>query len=387
MKQSADRGADMLNSQALEAGLYALATPIAVLICFTLRHLELPPVLPGTSCTNHECQLLLGTAFALSQLATILHFVILFGAIPLIRSLRSRIRNRAVDEGKHDPEFSLVDMSFGSILSNRLMEGLLLLVFAFPCTILIAWIIRFQMFAHEDQIAWNIASIASILFLSSTVMIAMLVIAAATDPTFSNHLQFQSIMVVFLVLLVKSTFGKVIYAFSSTTNWGQMDNHLYDNFLKIMNTSVGTIGGHHFELLLCSMYSLLPIFVVVGAMKTYETIVGSSKLFWKNIISNSGKTEYDEKFLCAVDILTLRFRVPRILFAAEFGFICWFAWYAFVTCSSDDVIIPYLAGLFFLSIYSRCRAVSPSALRAYSAVIENDLLLQPDFQSIHTKLE
>lgn len=387
LKQSADHGADMLNSHALEAGLYTLANPIAVLICFTLRHLELPPVLPGTSCNNHECQLLLGTAFVLSQLATILHFIILFGAIPLIRSLRSRIWKRAVHEGKDDPEFPLTDKSFGSILSKRLMEELLLLMFAFPCTIVITWIIRFSMSAHGDQIAWNVTSIASILFLSSTIIISMLVIAAATDPTFSNHLQLQSIMVIFLVLLVKSTFGKVLYAFSSTSNWGQLDNHLYDNFLKIIKTSDGTIGGHHFELLLCTMYSLLPIFVVVGAMKTYETILGSSKLFWKNFISKNGKSEHDEKFVCAIDNLSLRFRVPRILFAAEFGFICWYAWYAFVSCSSDEVIIPYLAGLFFLSIYSRCRAVSPSALRAYSAVLEKDLLLQPDFQTHHTKLE
>ncbi|KAL7468890.1 hypothetical protein ACHAXS_009137 [Conticribra weissflogii] len=370
-----------------EAGLSAVATLITVFLCFFLRQLEFSRILPGKSCNNHECQLLFGTVFVLTQLATAFHFIILYGAIPFIRTLRLWMRKRVLNKGNYERECPPMDLSFGSIMSCRLMEGSRLLTFVFPCTFLTVWIIRMFMLAHGDQIAWNSTSAASFLFLSSNFVIAIVIIAAATDPTFSHHRQFQSIMIAFLVLLVKSTFGKVLYAFSSTTNWGQMDNHLYDNFLKAMNTAVGTVGGHHYELLLCSIFSLIPIFTVVEAMKTYVTIVGNSKLLWENIVTKNSTSEPDEKLLCAVDILSSRFCVPRILSAAEFGVICWYAWYIFVSCSSDDVILPCLAGLCFWLIYLNCRTVSPAALRAYSAILENDLLLQSDFPMDHTKLE
>ena len=198
-------------------GLLAIPSLILMLTC--MRQLEFSPLgwFPQ-ACYGHECQLLLGTIFVLSQLATLIYFLVVYGVCALMTAICDKYfitNKKTTRKNCHSSE-----KSFRAIFLHSRMHQLCLLALAVsPLTAVVCFAIN--IFTHGNEgVAWNRMVIASYCFISLILLILIHLVILACKPSPMNSEQRRSELLVLFLSLVKATFGKVLYAFSLTTHWG-----------------------------------------------------------------------------------------------------------------------------------------------------------------------
>ena len=382
-------GKKVFMTTCIDAALSTVSFPIIVLGISWLRQLELPlGSNSGPMCINHECQLLFGTVFVLAQLVTILYFIILNGALPLVAAVRNKLfrRNKSASEEIGSNSYSS-DSSFLVIFAKCCTERMSALVLQFlPFTISAVCIIHIFVFNNSMDLVWNKLSIASYCFMSFIATIMVCIIKMACHHSLTNQEELQSALIILLLSLVKATFGKVLYAFSLTTKWGQTDMSRYSAFLTTMNSKAGMIGGHHNEMMLCFLTLLFPAFISIMAIQTHSVIYNRSMSFWSKA-KKCDDSDEDNTTNSQLDVCSMKISEPKFLGAANGCLVCWYAWSVFVSHSGDDLIIPFFSATLFVRIYFMCNAVSPAALGIFSAIVENDLSLQSNSPDGHNKKE
>ena len=371
----------------IDMAVSLLAVPSLVLVVTWLRQSKLH--LLGSSCYGQECQLLLGTIFILSQLATLIYFFIVYGVCTLVAAICDEFNltqhNYSADKTQ--------EKSFGAIFLQSSMQYLCLFMLAvLPLTSAVCFAINAFIHGHED-IAWNRVAVASYCFISFLLLISMGLIVIACKPSYVNSKHRRSGILLLFLSLVKATFGKVLYAFSLSTYWGQNNLNSYDNFLVAMNSHVGMIGGQHNEMIMCTLTKLLPAFLVLMALRTHDIMTQNSTRYWKRtkqIARNgdaSAKDSESKQLDSAKSQVMPTYNEPQIITIALSGFVCWYTWNVSVSFPEDDLVVPFYSFILFVVTYLRCLPFSVEVMNVCSAIMNNDLSLQPDSPKDHNKNE
>jgi hypothetical protein len=309
----------------------------------------------GHSCSVQECQLLSGTVFILSQLATLVYFVIVRGLCPLVAAI-------------FRPSFDVARAeSFWGIFARLIVEQLRMLVLVLlPLTITACFIINTFILGTED-LAWNYTAIASYCFISCVLHnLISLVILATHSPSVIEQRR-REIFVLFLSL-VKSTLGTMLYALSLTTHWGQRDLDFYYGFLTVANIRTGFICGCSNVLSMSVLTIVLPLFLAINVFRTHDVMTRISLFHWrqaKQKAGNGDSANESTKMLWSYE--------SKYITAVRAFLICWFTWTASVNMAADDIVVPISV---VIMTYLRCLPFSVQAMGVCSLVINNDLSLR-----------
>eukprot|EP00579_Thalassiosira_antarctica_P022503 CAMPEP_0201989974 /NCGR_PEP_ID=MMETSP0904-20121228/93134_1 /ASSEMBLY_ACC=CAM_ASM_000553 /TAXON_ID=420261 /ORGANISM="Thalassiosira antarctica, Strain CCMP982" /LENGTH=228 /DNA_ID=CAMNT_0048544221 /DNA_START=684 /DNA_END=1367 /DNA_ORIENTATION=- len=224
-------------------------------------------------------------------------------------------------------------------------------------------------------------AIASYCFISLILLILIHMVILACKPSPVNSEQRRSELLILCLSLVKAAFGKVLYAFSLTTHWGQSDLNSYDDFLSVMNTNVGVIGGHHNEMTICVLKVLLPAFFAIMAFRTHDIMIQNSTCYWNitnQIAGNEDTAKESDSKLDSSCKVTPPYREPEIIIIVRACFVCWYAWNVSVNCPEDDFVVPFYSFVASVTTYLRCLPFSCEVMDVCSAIMNNDLSLQCD---------
>ncbi|KAL7545215.1 hypothetical protein ACHAWF_008569 [Thalassiosira exigua] len=356
-----------------------LAVPILVTLVVWTRRSEGP----SRACFGHECHLLLGTAFALAQLATLAHFILAHGLFALVAA----VRKSDFPSGRTTPPSR---WSFGVVLSSLCDRNLRFFAsVSFPSTAAVCMGINAFNGDFEDM-AWNGTTVAACCFISSLLFLAFKLLCLMCLPQRANSATQRSDLLVLLLSLAKATIGKAVYALALTTRQGQAGLNSYDDFLAAMHSAVGAIGGRHNEMLACAAATLIPTLIAALALETHKDMARNAMSRWDNTKrapengNSSGKGAAEVNSL---DKLLAKYREPTPLIALRLILACWCTWNAFVNLPEDDRLLPIHASIMLVGTYLKSRCFSMEAVDVCTAVSNDDLSLQCDFQSSHTKNE
>jgi len=320
------------------------------------------------ACQHHEYQLLLGSIFILSQIATLLYFIIVHGVCAIVALLCARCaikykqKSSIVDKATTSSQSSLCVIYVRTCISELLLFTLI----ALPLTTSICYTIN--IFINDnDDIAWNRTAMASYSFISFALLIYVQLIILACKSSAVRSERQKSELFVLLLSLLKATYGKVLYAFSLTTVWGQSDLGSYDNFLTAVNSNVGMIRGHHNEMTTCAITSMLPVFLVQVAIRTHDKM------------TNMGTTGSGSNMVTLKETLNMRYNEPKFITVARACLICWFTWNAFANFTADNSIVPIFSLTVAITTYLKCHLHSKEFMDVCSAIINKDLSLESSY--------
>lgn len=375
-----------------DAALSLSLIPLLVLSMFIFRRLTLSfwDSAGVPHCLSHDCQLLLGTVFVLSQTSAILYSIICLAvSFPVMAWFRRRplgkTNNTSLSTNDERSNASKsTRQTFGTIIQQYFIQQARLLFLVIVPSVLVS-IYAFHHFvnASEDDLVFSKVSLASYVFISVFVLVICCLFKGLFICSYLNSQRECRVIFVVLLSTVKATYGTVLYALSSTTQWGQMDSYVYDEFLKVMNSRFGSLVGHQNELLVRHVKNLFPALFAVDALLTYTTMKHNARLQLNRVNNNC-----DEVMLYVKEINKMdhseRFRTLEV---AEASLAMWYAWNVFASNSQDDLIIPAYSAIIFVAYYLKSVPISAAALDIYSAVVSNDLSLNCNVPKAHNKKE
>ena len=265
----------------LEASKSLLVIPLFILSLSIIRRAR-------SMCCWQECQVLLATSFALAQVATIIYVLICIVLSPLIANgLQMCPRKKAaIINGKNQASKSdeTLDTTFSAILLQFMVKQChTLIFFALPLIIGCIFYIHFVN-GNTDDLVLNGASVGSYCFISMILLLLCCLIKSIVTITGERE---RSAVFVLLLMTIKTTHGKVLYALSSTTQSGQISSILYDEFLKATKSHVGAMARHHNELILCLITKVLPAFFTLNAILAYATMDQKARQHFSSSSNNS----------------------------------------------------------------------------------------------------
>jgi len=320
-------------------------------------------------CNGYECNILLGTVYILAQLATLIHLLIVYGICTIVASTCRKCFTKQKGTTKKKKKTS--STSFRKTFVQLCSRLLLILVFAaLPLTIVTCYTINTIILGNNDT-AWNMTAMASYGFISLVLFNILKLVITACKPSSVITEQYRSELFILLLSLLSATFGKVLYAFSLTTKYGQRDLGSYDNFLTAMGSNIGVIGGHHNEMLGCVLTLLLPITMMLMFIRTYETM--------------SSQADNGNRFIDILNNAKLRYKEPKVITIVRACLTCWLTWNVLANLSSDNLIIPIYSSIMIVTTYLRWNFYSNGVTSACSAIIDNDLSLHCESPKYHDK--
>ncbi|KAL7512536.1 hypothetical protein ACHAXN_011315 [Cyclotella atomus] len=349
----------------LDAAMTSVIVPLLLLTAFSIRR--------AVSCSGHECQLLLGTVFILAQLSVMVYLLTYLVVAPATAAgLRRFFKWRT------DASFDYRRAPFGTILLQYFYNQLRGLLFLSPL-IVGGFYATNHVFLDKSDLAWNMTSVASYLFLSFLTLELQFIIKTMIVLSDYSSRNECSVAIIFLLAMVKSTHSTVIYALSLLNEWGQIDSDVYNDFLATTRSHVGSILGHHNELLICVITKIIPTFFALNAVCTYTTM----RLQFNRSCDNEndeltkikGETTSGQSERCLV---------PGI---AQCAITWWYAWSVFTSYSQDDLLIPVYSTAVYVTYYLKCVPISVAAMDIYSAVAKSDLTLCCSVAKDHNKKE
>jgi hypothetical protein len=371
---SSIRKSKSLTEAFFDMALSLLAIPSLVVMVTWVRQSG-----PWRSCFGQECQLLLGTIFILSQLATLVYFVIVRGVCPFVAAILSPRVDFA------HAECPPTRSSFWGILIHLIMEQLrMLTLIILPLTGAACFMIN-TFIVGTDDLAWNDMSIASYCYISFILHnLIFMVILATKSPLMIEHRRGE-IFVLFLSLL-KATLGTVLYALSLTTHWGQRDLDSYYDFLTAMNISSGFIPGRSNVMIISALTIVLPSFLAITVFRTHEMMTQISLFHWSQTkqkacygYTANGATNIELE--SASKVMIWSYESTAVIIVQAF-LTCWFTWTASVNIATDDLVVPTSV---VIMTCLRCVPFSAQVIDVCSAVINNDLSLRSDSPQHHEK--
>jgi hypothetical protein len=318
-------------------------------------------------CHGHECELLLGTVFVLSQLAVSIYLMICIVLSPLFAA-GIRICSKQRDKANQS-EGSSMRKSYGAIMAQYMVQQLCLLVLMVaPMVVVSIYTINyFYSGATNTDLVWNKVSIASYCFVSIMAMLLWCFMKYLVTHSGRSSRTECKVVLVFLLSTVKATHGTILYAYSLTTQWRQIESDLYDEFLAITKSKIGSVFGHHNELFLCLVTIAVPTLLAINAVEAYTKMKFH---FIEAGIKVHSKPERHRGLIMATTSLAF-----------------WYSWNAFVSISQDDYLIPAYATIILLIYYLKSIPISSEAIDIYSAVANSDLSLCCSVAKDHNKEE
>jgi len=379
-----------LTEKLFDMALSLLAIPFLVFLVTWVRQLEFSPlswdILPA--CYGQECQLLLGAIYIQSQLATLIYFLLVNGVCYFVAAMCDKcfiLHKKSAGKNRLP-----MGKSFRGILLHLCMQQLrIFAVIVLPLTAGVCYIINIFILGNED-LAWDRTSVASCCFISSLLLILIHLVILACKPSPVDSEKRRSLLLVLFLSLVKATFGKALYAFSLTTQWGQSNLDSYDDFLAVMNSSAGVIGGHHNEMTICVVTILLPAFFAVMAFGTHDIMSQNSTTYWnktEQIAGNGDTANGSNMKLDSLNNVAPQYNEPKFIIIAHASFICWFTWNVSVNFPVDNLMVPFCSFIAVVTTYLLCLPFSFEVMDICSAIAKNDLSLQCDSTKIHGKSE
>ena len=361
-----------LTAKCIDVALSLLGIPAVMLVVLWLRQ-------SGQVCVGQECQLLYGTIFILSQLATLIYFLIIDGACVLAAIICNKYSARKEENAEQNGLVSA--KSFRSIFLHLCVEQLRLQLFVgLPMTTGACFFINKFIHGFEDTV-WNRVAFASYFFISFLLLILSRIIVLACKPHNPNFGVHPSELLVLFLALVKAAFGKMLLAFSFTTQWGQSNIDLYDNFLNAANSHFGMIGGHHNELSICLSTKLFPAFFALIASRTHDIMRMKYRSHWNGECASRGSSPKID----ALNKMMRQYQEPTITTTVRICFVSWYTWNACVCFAEDDLAIPIISSVMLLTSYFRSAPMSSEVMNICSAILNNDLTLQCDDSQTHDK--
>jgi hypothetical protein len=349
-----------MSDRCLNIALGLLVIPsVAVMVAWTRQFG------PWKSCHAQECHLLLGTMFTLSQVATTCYYLIVHGAfalLALISIMLTPTRTDFMDKSVHAKKTTFWGLFFQ--LSVQQLCPLALLFF--PLTVFTCFIANIFIFGNEDLV-WNIHALASYSFITLLIHNLVYLIAAACQRasplSFGNR---RSEIIVIILSMVKDACGKVLYAFSLTTQWGQTEVHSYSTWVFAAMA-----------------------FAASAVFRTHDAMAQNFASYWKQTKMNAGNgdtaTGSSHIQLDTLNSVALQSRFVNVTSAC---LACFFTWNVSRNDGVlDDIMIPIYTSIVVIETYLKCLSYSYAVIDACSAITNNELLLHCDSPKNHDKNE
>jgi hypothetical protein len=288
----------------------------------------------------HECDLLLGTTFVLTQLSALVYFIVVYGVGFVIAKLSCRYCSF---QEQHE-----AGRSFGTMLGHCFVQHLRHYGFiSLSLAVAVAFAITKMNTGSGAQ--FDIFSLASALYVSFEMLVFGCLFKLLVKPTATNLEERRMIFVILLLSLVKATYGKLVYAYSSLIHGGRRSWHDHDMLVSFAST-------------------LLPAFLAIMAVEARDKVTHNALVEWKRRLTSDNKKS-------GIDIDVNKTHV--VLVISNTCLVIWCMWNVLVNYSGDDIVVLLYSALEVASSYMKCFPLSSDA---YSAIIEDDLLLHCEFK-------
>ena len=344
-KQSRSYSAKLTDTTAI-----LLIVPMLLLTLFCIRS--------AVTCHGHECQLLLGTVYILSQLAALIYFIV-YLVTSLVSCVRSKLRTKA-----DSPQSTAEKNKFSAMVLKYCKNQLQHLLFISPLVIGSVYASNYAFVNDNSDLAWNQTSIAAYCFVSVLVLQLMFLLKSLIILSGWWSQSEYKVTLIFTLAIIKATYGTFLYALSLATG-EKTDSDLYNQFFSNTQASIGSLFGYHNELAFCILTKVMPTFIAINAVRAYAAMRLQFNSTCDNNQTTSIKSIAEANRSDGYWILT----VVKILLTI------WYIWNVFASQSQDDQLIPAYAATIFFTYYWKSIPISSAAVDIYSAVAHNDLSL------------
>lgn len=342
----------LYSTKLIDATGILMIVPMLLLALFCIRR--------AVTCHGHECQLLLGTVYILSQVATLI-YIIICQVTSLVAGLCSKLGMQA-----DSPQSTTEKNKFSTIVLKYFKKQLQHLLFMFPLVIGSRYVWNYAFMSDNGVLVWNKTSIAAYEYCFVSVFALQLLFLIKSLIILSDWWsQIEcKVTLIFTLAIIKATHGTILYALSST-NGDHTDSDLYNEFFTMTKSNIGLVVGYRNELVLCTLTKVMPTFIAINAVRAYAAV----RLQFNSICDNNQTLSIKDT------PETNRSGGYWILSVAKVSLTIWYAWNVFASQSQDDQLIPAYAAITFFSYYWKSIPISSEALDIYSAVARNDLSL------------
>ena len=329
----------------MEVSISLLGIPTIVTLSSLLRRFECQMF--GWSwrqCYMHECELLLGTIFVLTQVAALVYFIIVFGVCLVIDKISRRYCTPS--QGQHQS-----GRTFGAVLGYCSMRSLRLYPVTYlPLAVGVLFVAK-KMNVNGEM--FDSTALAPTLFVSVAIFILVCLLKLVIKQTAANLEERRMTFVILLLSLVKATYGKLIYAYS------------------VMQGTVHTNSWYNDEMLVSFTSSLLTAFLAIMAVETHDAMIQNVLLEWKR------RTKSDTENT-GVDIGLNK--THDVFLVTNTCVVIWYMWNVLVNYSGDDIVVPLYSVITVAMSYWKCYPLSADAMSIYAAIIDDDLSFHCEFK-------
>ncbi|KAL7446917.1 hypothetical protein ACHAXM_011699 [Skeletonema potamos] len=328
----------------MEVSISLLVIPIIVTMSSLIRRLEFHSF--GWSlrlCYMHECELLVGTIFVLTQLAALFYFIVVYGVGFGIDKISCKLGlGCLLSQGQHQS-----GKTFATVLGYCSMRSLRLYPVAYlPLAVGVSCVATTM--NENGQM-----SIVPTLFVSTAIFILGCLLKLIFKPNATNLEERRIAFVILLVSHLKATYGKVIYAYSMMEGVGPANNWYSD------------------EVLVSFTSSSLPTFLAIMAIETHDVMTQNALLEWKRRTkSENENTGVDIGFN----------KTHRVFIVTNTCVFIWYMWNVLVNYSGDDIVVSLYSILTVAMSYWKCYPLSADAMNVFAAVIDDELSFHFEFK-------
>jgi hypothetical protein len=323
-------------TRCIEVSISLLAIPLMVTITALLRQLEFKFLgWRFTECYMHECDLLLGTTFVLTQLSALVYFIVVYGVGFVIAKMSCRYCSF--------PEQNEAGRSFGMMLGHCFVQHLR--HYGFTSLSLAVAVV----FVVTKMNTGSGVSLGSTLYVSFGMLVFGCLFKLLVKPTATNLEERRMIFVILLLSLVKATYGKLVYAYSSLIHGVRRSWHDDDMLVSFAST-------------------LLPAFLAIMAVEARDKVTHNALVEWKRRLTSDNQKS-------GIDIDVNKTNV--VIAISNTCLVIWYMWNVLVNYSGDDIVVLLYSLMTVAASYWKCFPLSSDA---YSAIIEDDLQLHCEFK-------
>ena len=313
-----------------EVSITVLVIPSLVVVTALSRRLEIQ-IYNGSfrQCYMNECDLLLGTIFVLSQLATMVYFVVAYGV-----GFTSSKLNLS------QPQYPSPG-TFGSMIWYFTMRSMQFYLTACLPVAAGVFVITRRVSSMSEMV--DITALVATCFVSWAILVLACLLKLILMPTATNLEERRLIIALLLISLVKSIHGKLIYAYS------------------IMQRVHNQNGLNTNEFFLSFALSL-PAFFTIFSVESHDIMAQHAMKEWK-------RSTESENTRAAVSWNKMNI----IFFAVSICLVCWYMWNVLGNYSGEDAVVPLYSMLIVAMTYWKCQPLSADALNVYASIIDDEL--------------
>ena len=328
-------------TRCIEVSIGLLVIPVMVTITTLLRQLEFKFLgWRFTECYMHECDLLLGTTFVLTQLSALVYFIVVYGVGFTIAKMSCKCFSF---QKQHE-----AGRSFGTMLGHCFVQhlrhyGLI------SVSIAVAVVFVVTNMNTGSGVEFDILSLASTLYVAFEMLVFGCLFKLFVKPTATNLEERRMIFVILLLSLVKATYGKLVYAYSSLIHG--VRRSWYDDDMLVSFAS-----------------TLLPAFFAIMAVEARDKVTHNALVEWKRSLTSDNQKN-------GIDIDVNKTHV--VIAISNKCLVIWYMLNVLVNYSGDDIVVLLYSLMTVATSYWKC---FPLSTDVYSAIIEDDLLLHCEFK-------